>query len=208
MKKKVMKGSTMLTPVPVVLASVINGEGKHNVITIAWTGVVCSDPAMVYISVRPERLSYEYLNETQDFVLNLPTKSMAKYVDLCGCRSGRVLDKVTKCKFTMKPARHVQSHLIDECPINLECKVKKVLKLGSHDMFLAEVVAVHVAEDLFDAKQKIHFDWAELMVTSHGEYFQLNKKRLGSFGYSVAKNRALVKKSKEENKIRKNKIKK
>lgn len=195
MKKKTFKGSTMLNPVPVVLVSSKNRKGEHNVFTVAWTGIVSSTPPLLYISVRPERLSYENIKGTGEFVVNLPSKDMTKELDYCGVRSGKTNDKIKECKFTMKDSTKIKTKYINECPINIECKVKDVMKFGgSHDMFLAEIVAVNVNEDLIDKNDKIHFDWAELIAYSHGEYFQMNKHRLGNFGFSVAKKRKVIKK--------------
>jgi len=195
MKKKTFKGSTMLSPVPAVLVTNKNKAGEHNVFTVAWTGIVSSAPPMIYISIRPERLSYDHIKSSMEFVINLPSKNMVKVLDYCGMRSGRTNDKIKECKFTMKDSTKIKTKYIEECPINLECKVKDIVKLGgSHDMFLAEIVAVNVNEDLIDKNDKIHFDWAELIAYSHGEYFQMNKRRLGNFGFSVAKNKKILKK--------------
>jgi flavin reductase (DIM6/NTAB) family NADH-FMN oxidoreductase RutF len=187
MTKKTFKGSAMLNPVPSVLITSKNKEGKVNVFTVGWIGTACTKPSMISVAIRPERLSYEYIKETSEFVVNLPSKSLVKAVDFCGVRSGRNLDKVKKLNFTLRESENISVPYIDECPICLECKLKSVIPLGSHDLFLAEVLSVHVEEDLIDEKDKIHFDKAELICYSHGEYFALSKNALGSFGYSVRK---------------------
>ena len=175
MKKRNLKGSVVLNPVPVVLITCKNSEGKDNVFTVAWVGTICSKPPMLSISIRPERLSYDYIKETMEFTINLPTKKQTKEVDFCGVRSGRQIDK------------------IKECPVNIECEVKDIIKLGSHDMFIAEVLCSHIDEDLFDEKDKIHFEKANLISYSHGEYFSLSKEAIGKFGYSVMKKKKRVK---------------
>lgn len=187
MKKKIMKPSVLLNPVPAVLVSCRNLEGKDNVFTVAWTGTICSKPPMLYISIRPERLSYEYIKESMEFTINLPNKKQAKAVDFCGVRSGRQLDKIKEMNFTMMSGEKIKTKYIKECPINIECKVKDIIKLGSHDMFIAEVLCSHIDEDLFDDKEKIHFEWADLITYSHGEYFSASDKAIGKFGYSVMK---------------------
>jgi flavin reductase (DIM6/NTAB) family NADH-FMN oxidoreductase RutF len=188
MKKQIFNGSTMLNPVPVVLITSKNKKGESNVFTVAWTGIMSSEPPLLYISIRPERLSYENITETMEFTVNLPSKNLVKLVDYCGVKSGRKNNKIKECNFTLKKGKKVKSDYIEECPINIECKVINILKQGgSHDIFISEILCTHVNEDLIDSNQKIHFDWADLIVYSHGEYFPLNKKRIGSFGFSVGK---------------------
>ena len=139
MKKRNLKGSVVLNPVPAVLVTCKNSEGKDNVFTVAWVGTICSRPPMLSISIRPERLSYDYIKETMEFTINLPSKKQTKVVDFCGVRSGRQIDKIKECAFTLHDGLKVKSSYIEECPINIECKVKDIIKLGSHDMFIAEV---------------------------------------------------------------------
>ena len=168
--------------------------------TVAWTGTVCTKPPMLSISIRPERLSYEYIKESMEFTINLPTRRLTRETDFCGVRSGRVVDKISEMKFTMKEGKEVNSPYIDECPVNIECKVKSIIPLGTHDLFIAEVLCSHIDEKLIDENGKIHFEWANLITYSHGEYFPVPKTPIGSFGYSVAK-KATVERKKSEIKI-------
>ena len=193
MKKRNLKGSVVLNPVPVVLVTCKNLEGKDNVFTVAWVGTICSKPPMLSISVRPERLSYDYIKESMEFTINLPTRKQTKEVDFCGVRSGRQIDKIKECGFTLQEGEKVKSSYIKECPVNIECKVKDIIKLGSHDMFIADVLCSHIDEDLFDEKDKIHFEKANLISYSHGEYFSLSKEVIGKFGYSVMKKKKKAK---------------
>lgn len=193
--KREFEGSVLLNPVPVVLVTSRNTEGKDNVFTVAWTGTICSKPPMLYISIRPERLSYEYIAESREFVINLPTAKLTRETDLCGVRSGRVMDKIEACGFTMQPCTHVNAAYIAECPVNIECRVKEIVKLGTHDMFIAEVVGSQVDEALIDEKGKIHLEKANLITYSHGEYFPVDNRALGSFGFSVIKKNTLKKRN-------------
>ena len=186
MAKEIWKPGNMLYPLPVVMVSVADREGRNNIITLAWVGTVCSDPPMVSISVRPERYSYDILKETGEFVINLTTKSLVYATDYCGVKSGRDVDKFREMKLTALPASKVKAPLIAESPVNLECVVREVKPLGSHDMFLAEVVAVHADEKYMDENRKFCLDRAEPIVYSHGTYFGCGEK-LGTFGYSVRK---------------------
>ena len=195
-KKVDFKGSVILNPVPVVLITSRNKEGKDNVFTVAWIGTVCTKPPMLSISVRPERLSYEYIKETMEFTVNLPSENMVKAVDFCGVRSGRQIDKIKEMGFTMAEGEKVNSPYIDECPISIECQVKQIIPLGTHDVFIAEVVSSHVNEDLMDENGKIHFEWGNLITYCHGEYFPMSKNVLGTFGYSVMKEKTKVRKAK------------
>ncbi len=190
MAKQVWKPSTMLNPVPVVMVSCTDKEGKPNIITLAWAGTVNSDPPMVSISVRKQRYSYDLIKETGEFVINLPTVKLAFATDYCGVKSGKDTDKFQAMGLTTQQASKVNVPLIKECPINLECIVKQVIELGSHDMFLAEVVATDVEESLLDEKGKLDLRRADLICYSHGEYYPLAKP-LGFFGYSVAKRKKL-----------------
>lgn len=187
MTKKIFKGSAMLNPVPSVLITSKNKEGKINVFTVGWIGTACTRPPMITVAIRPERLSYEYIKESKEFVVNLPSVDLVKDVDFCGVRSGKTIDKIKECNFTLAPSENIETPYIENCPIALECKLKNIIPLGSHDLFLAEIIAVHVEENLMDSKGKIHFEKANLICYSHGEYFGLSKNALGSFGYSVRK---------------------
>lgn len=195
MKKNLFKGSVVLNPVPVVLVTSRNFEGKENVFTVAWTGTICTKPPMLSISIRPERLSYEYIKETMEFTVNLPTRKLTRETDYCGVRSGRTNNKIEEMKFTMIEGTEVKSSYIDECPVNIECKVKNIIPLGTHELFLAEVLCSHIDSRLLDENEKIHFEWANLISYSHGEYFPMPKEAIGSFGYSVAKKKTIEKKS-------------
>lgn len=188
MNEKVdLKGSVILNPVPVVMVTSRGNDGKENVFTVGWVGTVCTKPPMLSISVRPERLSHKYISETMEFTVNMPTSKLTKAVDYVGVRSGKTVDKIKEMNFTMKEGTNVSSPYIDECPVSIECKVKTVLQLGTHDCFIAEVVGSHVNKNLFDEKGKIHLEKADLISYCHGEYFKMDTNPLGSFGYSVAK---------------------
>lgn len=188
MNEKVdLKGSVILNPVPVVMVTSRGKDGKDNVFTVGWVGTVCTKPPMLSISVRPERLSHKYISETMEFTVNMPTSKLTKAVDYVGVRSGKTVDKIKEMNFTMKEGTNVRSPYIDECPVSIECKVKTVLQLGTHDCFIAEVVGSHVNKNLFDEKGKIHLEKADLISYCHGEYFKMDTNPLGSFGYSVAK---------------------
>ena len=182
-----LKGSVILNPVPVVMVTSRGKDGKDNVFTVGWVGTVCTKPPMLSISVRPERLSHKYISETMEFTVNMPTSKLTKAVDYVGVRSGKTVDKIKEMNFTMKEGTNVSSPYIDECPVSIECKVKTVLQLGTHDCFIAEVVGSHVNKNLFDEKGKIHLEKADLISYCHGEYFKMDTNPLGSFGYSVAK---------------------
>lgn len=186
MAKEIWKPGNMLYPLPVVMVSVQDKNGKNNIITVAWAGTVCTNPPMVSISVRPERYSYHILKETGEFVINLTTRKLAFATDYCGVKSGREIDKFKEMKLTPLPASRVSAPLIGESPVNLECRVTECKPLGSHDMFLAEVVAVHADEQYMDEKRKFHLELAEPIVYSHGTYFECGK-QIGTFGYSVRK---------------------
>lgn len=186
MEKELWKPGNMLYPLPVVMVSVTDGEGHDNIITVAWTGTVCSDPPMLSISVRPERYSYAMLKKTGEFVVNLVTKELVYATDFCGVKSGREMDKFREMKLTRLPASKVLSPMIGESPVNLECQVSQVIPLGTHDMFLARIVAVHADKRYMDEKGKFHLEQAQPVVYSHGEYL-LTGEKLGSFGYSVRK---------------------
>jgi flavin reductase (DIM6/NTAB) family NADH-FMN oxidoreductase RutF len=177
-----------LNPVPVVLVTSQGKSGPPNVLTVAWTGTVCSDPPMLSISVQRQRHSYELLKEGREFVVNLPTEELTRATDLCGVTSGRDGDKFAAARLTPLPASAVRPPLIAECPVNLECRVQQVLALGSHDLFLARIVAVDVEEELINASGRLNLGKAGLITYLHGEYWSL-KKPLGRFGFSVRKRR-------------------
>lgn len=187
MSKQIWKPGNMVYPVPAVMVSVGDKEGKTNIFTVAWTGNACTNPPMVYISVRPERYSYELIKDSGEFVINLTTESLVKATDYCGVRSGRDVDKWKECSLTeAKAAKLSYAPLIEESPVNIECKVNRVLELGSHVMFIADVVCVDADETYLDDKGSFRLDKAKLISYSHGDYMSLGDK-LGSFGYSVRK---------------------
>ncbi len=189
MKKQQWKPGNMLYPLPAVMVSCAREGEKPNIITLAWVGTVCSDPVMVSISVRPERYSYDIIRDTGEFVINLTTRELAYATDYCGVKSGRNVDKFADLHLTAQKAEKLKAApLIGESPVNLECKVTEVRELGSHHMFLAEVLAVDVAEDYLDEGGKFHLNETGLLAYSHGEYFTLGE-QCGSFGYSVRKKR-------------------
>ena len=156
MGKQLWKPGNMLYPLPVVMVSLADRDGRPNIITLAWVGTVCTNPPMVSISVRPERYSYPILKESGEFVINLTTKELAFATDYCGVKSGRDVDKFKEMGLTPIPASEVKAPMIKESPVNIECKVRQILPLGSHDMFLAEIVAVDVEERLLDEAGKLH----------------------------------------------------
>ena len=178
----------MLYPLPAVLVTATDGEGNDNVFTVAWTGTVCSDPAMVYISVRPSRHSYDMIKHTGQFVINLTTEELAKATDYCGVKSGRDEDKFKAMNLTKEEAKYVAAPLIKESPVNIECEVLEITHLGTHDMFLAKVLCVHADEKYMDSKGKFDLAMAAPLVYSHGQYYGVGKK-LGRFGFSVRKNK-------------------
>lgn len=203
MNKVDFKGSVILNPVPVVLITSKNSEGKTNVFTVGWTGTINTKPPMLYISIRPERLSYEYIKESMEFVVNLPSSDIVKKVDYCGVRSGKKNDKIAEMCFNLKESLNISTPYIEECPVNIECKVTNIIPLGTHDMFIAEVVGSHVNEDLIDEKGKICFDKADMMAYCHGEYFPLAKKPIGSFGFSVMKKKTKTRRRQKLNESKK-----
>lgn len=184
--KQEWKPGNMVYPVPAVLVTVSDRTGNDNIFTVAWTGTICTNPPMVYISVRPERYSYHMIKETGEFVINLTTRELAFATDYCGVKSGREIDKFQELHLTRQKPSKVLAPLIGECPVNIECKVTECRELGSHHMFLAEVKAVHISESYLDAKGAFHLEKAEPIVYSHGEYFGLSQ-ALGTFGYSIRK---------------------
>ncbi len=185
-KKLKWKSGTLLAPLPAVLVSCGTME-KPNAITIAWTGIINSDPVKTYVSIRPSRYSYELIKESGKFVINLTTEALVRATDFCGVRSGRDMDKFEKCGITAAPAFELEdTPVIAESPISLECRVTDIVPLGTHDMFIADVVAVDVDPSLVDEDGALHLERAKLIASSHGEYFTLGKK-VGDFGFSVRK---------------------
>ncbi|MBQ9436379.1 MAG: flavin reductase family protein [Bacteroidales bacterium] len=185
--KRLLKPSSILNPVPVVMVSCGETMDEYNIITVAWTGTVCSNPPMCYISLRKERHSYDIIKRTGQFVINLVTTDLVSRTDWCGVRSGKKFNKFLETDLTPMKASKVKAPLIYECPVNIECEVKQIIPLGTHDMFLAEVVAIHADERLFDRKtDELQLYKANLAAYSHGQYFGLGK-ILGKFGFSVQK---------------------
>lgn len=202
MSKQVWKPGNMLYPLPAVMVSCGDKEGNANIVTIAWTGTVCTNPAMLYISLRPERHSYQVIKETGEFVVNLTTKDLVYATDYCGVRSGRDVDKFKEMKLTKQKAEKLMyAPIIKESPVSIECKVVEIKELGTHHMFLAQVLAVDIDERYMDKSGKFRLNSADLMVYSHGEYFNL-KEQLGTFGYSVRKKTT----TKTKNKSSQNKV--
>lgn len=185
MAKLQWKPGTLLAPAPPALVSCGTME-EHNVLTAAWTGIVNSEPPMTYVSIRPQRHSHSIIKENGEFVINLPTEAIVKATDLCGVKSGRDVDKFALAGLTAEPSNLVAAPGIAECPISLECKVREVTSLGSHDMFLADIVAVDVDPKYVDEKGALHMEKAGLLAYAHGAYFGLGE-QLGTFGFSVRK---------------------
>ncbi len=187
MGKQIWKPGNMLYPLPAVMVSTADRNGEDNIITVAWTGTVCTNPAMLYISVRPERYSYHMIRESGEFAVNLTTERLAKATDWCGVRSGRDADKWKETGLTRGKAERLQfAPVIEECPVNIECRVTEVKELGSHHMFLAEVLAVQAEEECMREDGKFELNSAGLIAYSHGEYFSLGESH-GRFGWSVKK---------------------
>lgn len=199
MAKQSWKPGNMLYPLPVVMVSTADRKGKDNIITVAWAGTICTNPPMVSVSIRPERYSYHMIRETGEFVINLTTEELAFATDYCGVKSGRDVDKFTQAGLTREKADKVNVPMIKEAPVSIECRVREVKELGSHHMFIAEVLAVHADEKYMDEKNRFDLNRAKPIVYSHGEYLGTGKK-LGTFGYSVKKEK---KKRKKHEKARK-----
>lgn len=187
MTKTSFKGSIMLNPVPAVLITSRNKENIDNIFTVGWIGTACTKPPMITVAIRPERLSHKYILESNCFVVNLAPTSLVKTVDYCGVKSGKTTNKIADMNLSLSQGKEINCGIIDQCPVSFECVVKSVTPLGSHDLFLAEIVQCHVDDSLIDSNGKIHFEKADLLTYSHGEYFGLNPKVLGTFGYSVRK---------------------
>lgn len=186
MSKQQWKPGNMLYPLPVVMVSCGDYKGESNIITIAWAGTICTNPAMVSISVKKERYSHDIIKNSREFVINIVTDRLVYAADWCGVKSGRDYDKFEQMKLTRLKASHVACPMIEESPVNIECKVKEIKELGSHDMFIAEVAGVWADEKYMDRTGKFELNSSGIVTYSHGEYFMLGKK-LGKFGYSVKK---------------------
>ncbi|MFV0593152.1 MAG: flavin reductase family protein [Draconibacterium sp.] len=186
MARTYWKPGTIIYPLPAVMVSCGEIPEEYNIITIAWTGTINSNPPMCYISVRPGRHSYEIIKRTGEFVINLTTEKLAKATDWCGCRSGRKYNKWKEMNLTPAPAKFVKAPIIEESPVNIECRVKEVLELGSHHMFISEVLGVSIDDTYINEKDAFSFSKADPLVYSHGHYFGMGKK-FGKFGWSVEK---------------------
>lgn len=197
MSKEVWKAGNMLYPLPVVMVSCKRGTEPANIITVAWAGTVCTNPPMVSISVRPERYSYSIIEETKEFVINLTTTKLAKATDYCGVRSGRNVDKFKEMHLTEEESHSIHATGIKESPVNIECKVQQIIKLGSHDMFIASVEAIKIDPSLLNEKGKLELNRSNPIVYSHGEYYDLGN-LIGTFGYSVKKDTSNYNKGKKE----------
>ena len=199
MAKEIWQPGNMLYPIPAVMVS-CGREGEiPNIITVAWAGNICSSPAMLSISVRKERYSYDIIKDTGEFVVNLTSRKLVKATDWCGVRSGRDYDKFKEMNLTPQKSNKISAPGILESPVNIECKVRQILELGSHDMFIAEVMCVDVDDRYMDDKGRFDLKKADLIAYSHGEYFSLGEK-LGKFGYSVAKKKVTAKSAKSSKK--------
>lgn len=186
MARKNWKPGTIIYPLPAVMVSCGETLEEYNIITIAWTGTINSDPPMCYISVRPGRHSYEIIKRTGEFVINLTTEKLAKATDWCGCRSGRKYNKWEEMNLTPAPAKIVKAPIIEESPVNIECVVKEIVELGSHHMFIADVVNVSIDDTYLNENDAFSFSKANPLVYSHGHYFGMGEK-IGKFGWSVEK---------------------
>lgn len=189
MTRQYWKPSNLLNPLPVVLVTSVDKKGNANVMTAAWAGTICSDPVMVSVSIRKERYSYKLIKDSGEFVLCLTNRKLAKVTDYMGVKSGRDIDKFSlegDLKLTKIPSKHVQAPSIEESPVCLECKVKEILELGTHDMFIGEVVGTNIDDAYLDANNRLNLRKADLITYSHGQYYTLDKV-LGKFGYSVQK---------------------
>ena len=185
MAKVAWKGGTLLAPVPPALVTCSDGT-QDNVLTVAWTGILNSDPPRTYVSIRPTRHSHHIIKESGEFAINLPTKDLVRAVDWCGVFTGAKVDKFERCRLTRTPAEKIACPILAESPLALECRVTDVLSMGSHDVFMADILRVSCHETLLDEKGKIHMERAGLLAYAHGEYYTLGK-RVGAFGFSAAK---------------------
>lgn len=198
MPKKLFKGSVMLNPTPVVLVTSKSKTDKLNIFTVGWVSTVCTKEPIIAMGIRPERLSHQYIKESGECVVNLPTKDMVKIVDYCGVVSGKKEDKIKHFNLKLNEGISISTPSLENSPVALECKVKSITPLGTHDLFLLEVLNVKVDENLLDSNNKICFDRANLICYSHGEYYGLTSKPLGSFGYSVNRKNKKNRKSKKK----------
>lgn len=185
MAKQCWRGGALIAPVPPVMVSCGTPEAP-NIITIAWTGITNTVPPKTYISVRPQRHSHALIRESGEFVINLASADMIRAVDYCGIYTGAKVNKFERCHLTPAPATAVSCPMIAQSPLSLECRVTDIIPLGSHDMFLADILHVHVDETLLDEQGKLHLERAHLAAFAHGEYFELGRK-IGTFGFSAAK---------------------
>ncbi len=183
MARRNLKGGALTAPLPPALVSVGTSE-RSNLITIGWTGILATAPPSTYISVRPERYSHKLLDENGEFVIHLASEDLAPAVDYCGIYTGEKVDKFEKCNLTKIPSQHVTPPTVAECPVAIECRVREVVNMGSHDVYIADILGVSVDEELFDEAGKMHLEWANLLAYMHGEYFTLGS-RIGKFGYSA-----------------------
>lgn len=209
MGKTVFKPGTMLNPVPAVMVSCGDGE-VSNIITIAWTGIINSDPPITYVSVRKSRFSHDIIEKTGEFVINLTTGDLAFAADYCGVKSGRDVDKFSEMKLTAAESQKVSCPSIEESPVNIECRVIEIKEYPTHDMFIAEIVSVSADDELMDEKGRLCLDEAGLVAYNHGHYFALQKKALGRFGFSVMKpkTRKRLEAEKKNNSIKKSRRRK
>lgn len=174
---------TALFPCPVVLVTCLDDGGNPNIITLAWVGTICSEPPIISIGIRPTRYSYELIKNSKEFVVNIPSTKILRESDYCGITSGKNIEKFSETKLTQQQAEKIKTPLIRECPVNLECKLKDVIPLGAHDLFLGEIVQVHIDKDVLDEKGNIDFKKADPFVFNQGEYWSIDKK-LGTYGFS------------------------
>ena len=186
MKKVSWKAGNMLYPLPAVMVSLTDKEGNSNIITLAWAGTICTNPPMLSVSIRPERYSYDIIKETGEFVVNLTTKELTYATDYCGVKSGRDVDKFKEMKLTKLPSEKIKAVAIAESPVNIECKRREIMELGSNSLFIADIVNVRVDGKYLDEKGRFNLAKSELIAYSHGRYYELGKE-LGSFGYSIRK---------------------
>lgn len=185
MKKTVWGGGALLAPVPPVMVS-CGTLDKPNIITVAWCGTLATQPPTAYISIRPKRYSYDIIKSSGEFVINLTTEKLVRHADFCGVYTGAKTDKFKRCGLTPAPSASLSCPIISESPLSIECRVKQIVPLGSHDMFISDIISVDIDEDLIDKNGRLCLEKASLAAFSHGEYFALGKK-LGSFGFSVKK---------------------
>ncbi len=201
------KAGNMLYPLPAVMVSLTDKEGNSNIITLAWAGTICTNPPMLSVSIRPERYSYKIIKETGEFVVNLTTKELAYATDYCGVKSGKDVDKFEKMRLTKLASEKINAVAIAESPVNIECKVRQIMELGSHSLFIADVVNVRVDSRYIDEKGRFNLAESELIAYSHGRYYELGKE-LGTFGYSIKKSKETTKKVKKETKEKQSENKK